>query len=232
MSEYGRFEKKFSLSAPPERAYQAFTDPADLEVWLTGKVERADAQPGGQIVWEADEWGQLVWDVVAADPPNKLVYRESPFAVPVETEVTVVFEQEGTGTRITVTQAGFGEGEDWQTHLENVGLAWGQTLAALDLYLRTGVRYDRFFTFQSGLGMLTDDQLAGPIVLSVEPDSFATKAGIQPGDIILKLGTAPVFSRADLWMFTREHPMGEEVEVTFVHDREVRTARAALSQPM
>jgi hypothetical protein len=26
MSEYGRFEKMFSLSVPPERAYQAFTE--------------------------------------------------------------------------------------------------------------------------------------------------------------------------------------------------------------
>jgi S1-C subfamily serine protease len=119
-----------------------------------------------------------------------------------------------------------------QTHLDNVGLSWGQTLAALDLYLRTGVRYDRFFTFQSGLGMLTDDQLAGPIVLSVEPEGFAAKAGIQPGDILVKLGAAPVFNRADLWLFTREHAMGEEVDVTFVHSGEIATARAELSQPM
>jgi uncharacterized protein YndB with AHSA1/START domain len=230
VSEYARFEKTFSLSVPVERAWQAFTDPKDLEVWLTGKVEQADATPGGRIVWEGDDYGQLVWDITAADPPNSLVFRESGI-LPAESEVTVTFEQADTGTRITVTQAGFGDGEDWQYHLESAGHSWGQTLAALDLYLRTGVRYDRFFTFQSGLGMVTRDELAGPIVRTVDADSFAAKAGIAPGDIILKLGTAPVFSYADLWLFTREHAMGEEIEVTFVHDREIRTARAALTYP-
>jgi uncharacterized protein YndB with AHSA1/START domain len=230
VSEYARFEKTFSLSVPVERAWQAFTDPADLEVWLTGKVEQADATAGGRVAWVADEYGQLVWDIVSADPPNSLVFRESGI-LPGESEVTVTFEQADTGTRITVTQAGFGEGEDWQSHLESAGHSWGQTLAALDLYLRTGVRYDRFFTFQSGLGMLTRDELAGPVVQTVDEGCFAAKAGIQPGDIILKLGTAPVFSYADLWLFTREHAMGEEIEVTFVHGREIRTAQAALTQP-
>ncbi|RSM77328.1 PDZ domain-containing protein [Kibdelosporangium aridum] len=228
---YGKYQKTFSLSVPVERAWQAFTDAKDLEVWLTGTVEETDVRPGGRIAWAADDYGQLVWSIVDADPPNKLVYKEGATFLPAESEVTVTFEEQGSGTRITVTQAGFGEGEDWQTHLDNVGLGWVQTLAALDLYLRTGVRYDRFFTFQSGLGMLTDDLLAGPVVLSVDDGAFAAKAGIQPGDIILKLGGAPVFSRSDLWMFTREHPIGTEIDVTYAREGEILTARAALTEP-
>jgi uncharacterized protein YndB with AHSA1/START domain len=231
VSEYARFEKTFSLSVPAGRAWQAFTDPKDLEVWLPGKIDRTDVAPGGRITWEGGEYGQeLAWDIVSADPPNSLVFRESGILAG-ETEVTVTFEQADTGTRVTVTQAGFGDDEDWQHHLESAGHSWGQTLAALDLYLRTGARYDRFFTFRSGLGMLTKDELAGPVVHSVGADSFAANAGLQPGDIILKLGAAPVFSYADLWLFTREHAAGEQVEVTFVHDREVRTATAALTEP-
>ncbi|ONI86474.1 hypothetical protein ALI144C_11225 [Actinosynnema sp. ALI-1.44] len=229
---YGKFRKTFSLSVPVERAWQAFTDPKDLEVWQTGTVEQADVRPGGRIAWTADEYGQLVWDIVEVDPPNTFVYKEGATFLPAESEVTVTFEHEDTGTRVTVTQAGFGDDEDWETHLENVGLGWVQTLAALDLYLRTGVRYDRFFTFQSGLGMMTDDVLAGSLVRSVVDGAFAAKAGIRPGDVILKLGTAPVFSRTDLWMYTREHAIGEEIDVAFARDGEVITARAALTEPM
>ncbi|MCE7002671.1 SRPBCC domain-containing protein [Kibdelosporangium philippinense] len=228
---YGKFQKTFALSVPVDRAWQAFTDAKDLEVWLTGTVQEADVRQGGRIAWAEDDYGRLVWDIVEADPPNKLVYKESSSILPVPTDVTVTFEESQSGTKITVTQAGFGEGENWQTHLDNVGLAWVQTLAALDLYLRTGARFDRFFTFQSGLGMLTDDLLAGPVVLSVDDGAFAAKAGIQRGDIILKLGTAPVFSRSDLWLFNREHPIGEEVEVTYARSGEVLTARAALTEP-
>ncbi|SMD17701.1 SRPBCC domain-containing protein [Kibdelosporangium aridum] len=228
---YGKYEKTFSLSVPVERAWQAFTDAKDLEAWLTGTVEETDVRPGGRIAWAADDYGQLVWDIVEADPPNKLVYKEGPGILPVETDVTVTFEETDSGTRITVTQAGFGEGEDWGSHLDSVGLGWVQTLAALDLYLRTGVRYDRFFTFQSGLGMMTEDWLAGPVVVSVDDGAFAAKAGIQPGDIILKLGSAPVFGRTDLWLLTREHPVGKEIEVVYARGSEVLTARAALTDP-
>nr|WP_083472788.1 PDZ domain-containing protein [Kibdelosporangium phytohabitans] len=80
--------------------------------------------------------------------------------------------------------------------------------------------------------MLTDDVLAGSLVRTVQDSGFAADAGIRPGDVILKLGTAPVFSRTDLWMFTREHGIGEDVDVAFARDGEVITARAALSEPM
>lgn len=232
MSEqYAKFHKTFSLSVPVERAWQAFTEPKDIEAWLTGKIEEADVKPGGRIAWAPDDFGQLVWEIVDAQPPNRLTYREGPGILPVSTEVTVTLEQEDTGTKVTVTQAGFGEGEDWAAHIENVGLGWWQTMATLDLYLRTGVVYDRFFTFTSGIGVVTEEQLAGPVVASVFPDSYGTKTGLQAGDIIVKLGAAPVFTRSDIWMFTREHAMGEQVEVTYVRDGELRTATAELSEP-
>jgi S1-C subfamily serine protease len=107
-----------------------------------------------------------------------------------------------------------------------------RSLATLDLYLRNGVRFDRFFTFKSDLGVITDDVLAGPLVCSVAEGSFAAQAGIEPGDIIVQVGAAPVFTRSDLWLFTREHAAGEEVDVTYVRGGELRTASAALSPPM
>jgi S1-C subfamily serine protease len=130
-----------------------------------------------------------------------------------------------------VTQSGFGEGVDWQAQIDNVGLGWSQTLAALDLYLRTGVKLDRFFTFRSDLGFQADDILAGPLVRTVTDGSFAARAGIEPDDIVVRLGEAPIFSRADLWLFTREHDAGEEVEIAYVRGGEVRTGRAALDSP-
>jgi uncharacterized protein YndB with AHSA1/START domain len=231
MSEqYARFEKTFTLSVPVEKAWEAFTDPKLIEVWLTGTVEKADVRPGGQIAWAPEEYGQLVWDVVDVEPGHRLTYREAGI-LPVATEVTVVFEEAQAGTRLTVTQSGFGEGVDWQAQIDNVGLGWGQTLAALDLYLRTGVRLDRFFTFRSDLGLLADDVLAGPLVRTVNGDSFAARAGVQPGDIVVRLGDAPIFGRSDLWLFTREHDAGEEVEIGYAREGEVRTGRAALDAP-
>ncbi|BCB77541.1 hypothetical protein GCM10022251_69230 [Phytohabitans flavus] len=228
MSEFAKYEKTFTLSVPVEKAWQAFTDPKLIEVWLSGTVEKANVEPGGQIAWTPDEYGQLVWDIVDVDPERKLTYREGAGILPVETEVTVTFEEAEAGTRLTITQSGFGEGVDWQAKIDGVGLGWAQTLAALDLYLRTGVRLDRFFTFRSDLGLEADDVLAGPLVRTVADDSFAARAGIEPGDIVVRLGDAPIFSRTDLWLFTREHDGGEEVEVGYARAGEVHTGRAAL----
>jgi uncharacterized protein YndB with AHSA1/START domain len=229
---HAKFEKTFTLSVPVDKAWQAFTDPQLIEVWLTGKVETADVEPGGRIAWAPDEYGQLVWDIVEVEPGRRLVYREGPGILPVETEVTVTFEEAAAGTRLTVTQAGFGEGVDWAAQIESVGLGWAQTLAALDLFLRTGVRLDRFFTFRCDLGLEADDLLAGPVVRSVAEGSFAAAAGMAPGDIIVRLGDAAVFGRSDLWFFTREHAAGERVEVAYVRDGAVRTATAELSPAM
>jgi uncharacterized protein YndB with AHSA1/START domain len=232
MSEqHARFEKTFTLSVPVDKAWEAFTDPKLIEVWLTGTVDEADVRPGGRIAFAPDEYGQLVWDIVDVEPGQRLVYREGPGILPVTTEVTVVFEEAQAGTRLTVTQSGFGEGVDWQAQIDSVGLGWVQTIAALDLFLRTGVRVDRFFTFRSDLGLNADDVLAGPLVRTVNPDSFAARAGVEPGDIVVRLGDAPIFSRSDLWLFTREHDAGEVVEVACARGGEVHTGRAALDAP-
>jgi uncharacterized protein YndB with AHSA1/START domain len=229
--QHARFEKTFTLSVPVDQAWEAFTDPKLIEVWLTGTVEKADVRPGGQIAFAPDEYGQLVWDIVDVEPGQRLTYREGPGILPVATEVTVTFEEAGTGTRLTVTQSGFGEGVDWQAQIDSVGLGWGQTLAALDLYLRTGVRLDRFFTFRSDLGFHADDVLAGPLVRAVTDGSFAARAGVEAGDIVVRLGDAPIFSRTDLWLFTREPDAGEEVEIAYARAGEVHTGRAALDAP-
>lgn len=233
MSErYGQFRKTFEFRVPADRLWRAFTDPKDLEAWLTGTVEEADVRPGGRVAWAGDEYGQLVWDIVDVEPGQTLRYREGPGILPVSTEVTVRFEETESGARITVTQAGFGEGEDWQGHLDDVGLGWDQTFAALELYLRTGVRFDRFFTFQSDLGLVVAETLAGPEVLSVTPESYGELADLRTGDIVVKLGAAPIFTRSDIWLFTREHPAGEEVEISYVRDGGLHTARATLGAPM
>jgi uncharacterized protein YndB with AHSA1/START domain len=230
--DLGKFEKTFDVAIPVARVWSAFTDKEHLEAWLTGTIATCDVRPGGQIAWEADDYGQLLWDITDVEPERSLTYREGPGILPVPTEVTVTFEATGTGTRLSITQSGFGPGDDWQAQLDNVGLGWAQTLAAMELYLRTGVRYDRFFTFRSDVGLVVHEQLAGPQVLSVAPGSFADNAGVQQGDIIVQIGDAPIFDRSDIWLFTREHEIGEDHKIVYVRDSELCRGTAALTPPM
>jgi hypothetical protein len=49
-------------------------------------VETCDVRPGGQIAWEADDYSQLVWEIIAVEPQHS-TYREGPGILPVATEV-------------------------------------------------------------------------------------------------------------------------------------------------
>lgn len=142
--------------------------------------------------------------------------------------MAVTFEQTNTGTRVHITHSGFGDGAEWLGTLDGYRLSWANSLADLELYLRTGIRVERMFTFKSDLGAALRDSLSGPEVLAATPGSFADKAGVQVGDIIIGLGGTPVFGLTDTWLFTREHGPGENTEISYVRGTQRHDATAQL----
>jgi uncharacterized protein YndB with AHSA1/START domain len=223
-----KFEKTFEFAVPLERVWQAFTDPKELDAWYPGSIKDADVRPGGRITWPMGEY-DYIWEIVEVEPHRRLVWKEPPGLLPGETEVTALFEETDTGSRVRVTQTGFGQGEDWLGQLEGFALGWSQNLANLYLYLRTGVGLDRFFTWRSETGATVTDTPAGPEVLKVKPGSFAEQAGVQAGDIIVQVGAAPVFDQSDLWVLEREHDPGEALEAAYVRGHELLRGRGVLA---
>jgi serine protease Do len=82
----------------------------------------------------------------------------------------------------------------------------------------------------------TEDQSKNPIVLhelgaeyglvlqSVEPGSPADQLGIKAGDVITAINSHPVRSGADLVNPVSDTPIGEKVQVTYLHNREQHEA--------
>ena len=87
----------------------------------------------------------------------------------------------------------------------------------------------------------TEDQSKNPIVLhelgtdhglvlqSVEPGSPADEVGIKGGDVITAINGHPVRSGADLVNPVSDTPIGEKVEVTYLHNREQRDASVTVA---
>jgi uncharacterized protein YndB with AHSA1/START domain len=221
-----KFERTFSVAVPVERAWRAFTDPEELEVWLTHSFDTSDdgrfeaATPGGQI-------GFAVTDM---QPNERLSYRQWAASPDTGVEVTVTFEEELGGTRITMTQAGFGG--DSILRSDEVRGGMEETLADLALYLNHGVRFPRHRDLSSTvwLGATMHRLPAGVELVDVESDGFAAEAGIEPGDIVLQLGRAPVFTVHDVAFFLREHDPGDEVDAVWAHDGELRRGRGRLRE--
>ena len=221
-----KMQKTFTVAVSPERAWQAFADSHERSQWEAAEYE-IDARPGGRVHWTLpgiESSGR----VEEADRPHRLRHIE--FDGPhTGSEITVTFEAVGEGTRIVITHAGFGSAEHWDEWLEGTELGWSQAIADLIVYLRTGVPARRFVAETQSPGMTMTDTDAGVEVCTVASGGLADGAGLQAGDLLLRVGGVPVFSIAELWVLMREHRAGTELTVEYVRARERCHGRGALT---
>lgn len=83
-------------------------------------------------------------------------------------------------------------------------------------------------------GFLGVQCLPGGLVCMVEdvvPGSAAQRAGLIRGDIILRLGSNPIVSFADLQATVRKFAPNEEIEMVFRRGTEERTTKVNLGRP-
>jgi len=211
----GMYERTFVVAVPVARAWQAFVDPAEREAWMGNRPD------------EALEPGEM--KIGAIEPERRLSWSSSQAGLEGWYETTVTFEEVSSGTRITIVRSGFGDSEDWLHFAENTQVGGDELIADLILYLETGVRASRHFTFRSGLGATTLPAGAGVRVTHVVPGGFADGAGMRAGDLVIGLNGAPVFRMPDVAVVLREHAPGDTIEAEYVRSGEVLRGRAPLS---
>lgn len=222
------YRRTFTVAVPVARAWQAFTEPAELTAWFAPSVARFEAEPGGSVEFSVGD-ARAEGRIEEIEPGRRIRWSQGPGMLPGTTEVTVVFEAVEHGTRIEITHAGFGEGHDWIDELQAHTLGWDQSIADLVLYLERGIRRPRAHQRRSRLGLVTLDTAAGIEVLDVLPGSFADQAGLSAGDLVLEIDQAGVFDRSDLWLLAREHAPDDELEIVYVRGRELLRGRGRLA---
>ena len=220
------FEKTFVVAVPVERAWKAMTDPAELNTWYFPIRVADDGSTTTEILGE-----ERTGEVVEFEPGRMfhtrtvLTGREGWGIGPGTREMTVVFEALESGTRITITNSGFGESED----LSGVMRGQEETIADLILYLETGVAFPRHHHGEkSWIGFTAREMQAGLEVVAVQPGTFAGRLGLTAGDVLVELGGASVFSFAEVQFFTKEHAPGEQVTAAWVRDGKLMRGLAEL----
>jgi uncharacterized protein YndB with AHSA1/START domain len=222
------YTRTFSVSAPVERAWQAFTEPREREAWMTEGVEAFEATPGGRVELRMGDHGPTVeGKVEEADLHRRLRWTEGPGLLPWPTEITVTFESLDTGTRITVVHAGFGEGPEGDNELESHARGWDRCIADLVLYLETGVSYPRFRP-RGRFGLVVRHVPAGMEIVQAVPGSYADRVGLRAGDILLQLGDVGVYDMVELWALGRGFEEGKELDAVWARGSELCRARATL----
>jgi uncharacterized protein YndB with AHSA1/START domain len=220
-------DRTFSVAVPVERAWQAMTDPVEIGNWFFPPERGADTPSGFDMFGTKSE--MVVLD---GEPLRRFRYSEVGGPVPKVdgyAEVTVTFEDIGSGTRITITRSGFGDGPEWDAAIEIVGRGLEESIADFILYVETGVSYPRHPARRSYSGIAGFDTPVGLLVRSVVPDTFGAHLGLVAGDLLVELGGAPLYGRRELTFFLRGHEPGEPVEAAWVRDGELRRAKAELS---
>ncbi|MBI3720542.1 MAG: PDZ domain-containing protein [Sphingobacteriales bacterium] len=80
------------------------------------------------------------------------------------------------------------------------------------------------------LGVYMKDNDKGAEVTEVQENSSASKAGLQKGDIITKVGDKKVDDAESLTDAVRKHKAGEEVTVTYLRDGKEKSTKAKLDK--
>lgn len=120
---------------------------------------------------------------------------------------------------------------DFGTAANNIGFAIsaGEVLRVLDI-LRDiadgGTRQEGFLGVSLGV---RDDGGSGAVVTEVEPNSPASEAGIQEGDIILEVNGQSISGQGALIAVIRDSAPGDEVEITVQRGDERLTLTATLA---
>lgn len=86
---------------------------------------------------------------------------------------------------------------------------------------------ETFALFYSGI--LVDDEVKKGVVLqAIINDSAAYKAGLQKGDIILKLGSKEVSTKAELRYELYKYSANDTVEITYYRNKKINTVKVML----
>jgi uncharacterized protein YndB with AHSA1/START domain len=201
--------------------WRAFVEPAELSAWHGTAIE-FEARQGGRVLFRDEGYPEVSGRVTAVRPRRLLCWEVDGTGI----VITEEFAPSGPGTIVTVRQHSASGVPAHEREASRLG--WDESLADMALVVEHGVRYSRHMSRRSTLGAEILSVTAGVIVVRVSPGSCADEAGLRPGDVLVRLGSAPLFGRADVALVTREHPPGTRLEAAYVRAGKILTGTGTL----
>lgn len=207
-----RFEAELVVEQPRE------------EVWRSLERE-SDGQPLWLLAWPRFPGFETTARVIEVEAPRRV--RAVKESEPCKgTEIAVMLEAVESGTKVLVVQSGFPAFV--KDALESFEIGGSQIVADLALYLERGVTLSRHSRPWAFAGFTTREVAGGLEVVAAMPGSFGDRVGLEPGDLLVSLGGAPVFTQIGLQAMLRVFPSGQDLEAEWVRGREVQNRTAVL----
>lgn len=211
------------IPASPVAVAEAITSPYGLGHWLCDEALVQGRVGGGVSLRQS---GGTAWQGhwTAFEKPGRLGWAVRDGDGRTE-QADFTLTAAGDGTRIDVAVGGAGDDD-----AEAVRAAWTRRLDDLAVHVTTGrnARLARRPMLGVAPNFGAFDAADGAHISGAVPGGGAEKAGLKDGDVLVRLGDAPVAGWEGLGPILGRHSAGDTLAVTFVRDGQTHTVDVTL----
>lgn len=231
---------KTEILADPAEVYSAFTHASGLSEWLCN-VAQADGHEGGRVYlwWQNGYYAS--GEFLSLEEPEKIVFSWHGRNEPGITRVKVSIRGNTQSSEVQITHGDLGKGKVWERTRKEFKRGWKRSLENLKSVLESGV--DLRILRQPILGIGVEEELTaqrcaelnlpvshGLRVGTVYPELGGHQAGLEKGDILVKIAGKKLASRSDYRQALQTLQAGEEIKVVYYRGGEKFSTRVTLSE--
>ena len=228
-----------AILAKPEDIYRAFTNQALLNQWLCNDA-RINVVENGRIYLHWNQGYYTIGEFTTLEENKSLAFSWHGKDEPAASQVTVSLQANGENTNVHITHADLGTSEDWQNTIIELNKGWQNGLANLKSVLEHGLDkriYDRPMLGVIPTAQISAEQAAelgmdnegGIRISGTVPNTGAAQAGIQPEDIITRIGDTNITQFSDFATATADKNVGDELALDFYRGNQKQTVIMQLS---
>ncbi len=226
------------IAATPAAVFHAFTNSTALREWLCDAAMVTPRPDGRLHLWWTSGY-YATGEFTKVVPGERVSFTWQGKDEPTPTRVRVALRPDGEGTVVALAHKGLGTGKKWAEAAAAISRGWETGLENLRSVLETG--HDLRFTRRPMVGILPDALTPetaarlgvptdkGILLGGVVEGMGAQAAGLQQGDVIVRIGEDKTRDWAGLQTALNRHQAGDEVEVTYYRGAEKAKAKMTLS---
>jgi uncharacterized protein YndB with AHSA1/START domain len=234
-------ELKFRLDieASPAEVFAAFTSASALCEWLCAV---ADAEPhkGGRIYLWWNNGYYASGEYLVLKYPEKIAFTWHGRNEPGQSQVRINLKSTPQGTQLTLLHSGLMDGKPWKSTIKAIRKGWKSNLPNLKSVVETGKDQrvlnrpllgisgaSEYFSDGANAGGKTKSK--GILINDLLDGLGAQQAGLQPGDVILRIGRQKVTSLSMLASIMQGKIAGDTLLLTCLRNGEKFTTQVTLS---
>lgn len=228
-----------SILAELKDVYRAFTNQALLNQWLCNDAH-LNARENGRLYLYWNQGYYAVGEFTGLEENKSLAFTWQGKGETAVAQVNVTLVANDPGTTIHLTHDGLGPSDEGQDTLTELSSGWQNSLANLKSILEHGL--DKRIYDLPMLGVIPTAQISaeqaaalgmdsqgGIRISGTVPNSGAARAGLQPEDIITRIGDTDITRFQDFAPATANRKVEDTMQIDFYRDNQKQSVTMQLS---